>query len=148
MRIYLDTCCVNRLTDDHSQERVRLEAQAIISLLDFHDQGRVECISSDYIISELLRNPDTEKRAVALRAAKRLLRIASGTPELVRVRHLNSLGMSFGDAMHSSCAESALADVVLTTDDKFVRQARRMGVRVNVQNPLSWWEEYERDRHQ
>ncbi len=28
MRVYLDVCCLSRLTDDHSQARIREEAEA------------------------------------------------------------------------------------------------------------------------
>lgn len=33
MRIYLDACCLNRLTDDQTQRRVRQEAEAVEQIL-------------------------------------------------------------------------------------------------------------------
>jgi hypothetical protein len=32
-KIYLDTCCLNRPFDDRSQERVRREAEAVLTVL-------------------------------------------------------------------------------------------------------------------
>ncbi len=33
MKIYLDTCCLNRPFDDQSQERIRLETEAVMIIL-------------------------------------------------------------------------------------------------------------------
>ena len=33
MAIYLDTCCLNRPFDDQTQDRIRLEAEAVILIL-------------------------------------------------------------------------------------------------------------------
>jgi hypothetical protein len=32
-RVYLDTCCLNRLFDNLVQERVRLEAEAVVRII-------------------------------------------------------------------------------------------------------------------
>jgi hypothetical protein len=29
MRVYLDACCLGRLTDDQTQQRIRIEAEAV-----------------------------------------------------------------------------------------------------------------------
>jgi hypothetical protein len=61
MRIYLDACCVNRPFDDQSQERIRLESEAVILLLDMRSSGRVRWVTSEVLTEELLRNPDGAK---------------------------------------------------------------------------------------
>ena len=33
MKIYLDVCCLNRPFDDHRQERIRLESEAVVAIL-------------------------------------------------------------------------------------------------------------------
>jgi hypothetical protein len=33
MRIYLDVCCLNRPFDDQSQDRIRLETEAVIIII-------------------------------------------------------------------------------------------------------------------
>lgn len=32
-KIYLDTCCLNRPFDDQTQERIRLESEAVLAIL-------------------------------------------------------------------------------------------------------------------
>ena len=34
MRVYLDVCCLNRPFDDQSQDRIKLETDAVLSILD------------------------------------------------------------------------------------------------------------------
>src|SRR5438552_14675416 len=52
-------------------------------------------------------------------------------------------GYGVFDALHLACAEAARVDVMLTTDDSFVRKASRGDgrPRVAVRNPLSWSQE-------
>jgi hypothetical protein len=43
MKIYLDACCVNRLTDEQSQARIRQEAEAIERILGIVREGKYRC---------------------------------------------------------------------------------------------------------
>ena len=60
-----------------------------------------------------------------------------------RARELESAGYGLYDALHLAAAESAGAEVLLSTDDRFVnRAARRFGnPRIPVRNPVSWIKE-------
>jgi predicted nucleic acid-binding protein len=53
---------------------------------------------------------------------------------------MEQLGFSGIDALHLACAESAAADVILTTDDRLLRLSTRHAalLRVTVANPLGW----------
>jgi len=62
MTIYLDVCCLNRPFDDQSQNRVRLEAEAVLSILEMADTGKLELAASDIIDDELSQMPDVERR--------------------------------------------------------------------------------------
>ena len=62
MRIYLDACCLNRLTDDQSQLRVREEAEAVEHILRMVRQGLATWVSSTILDLEIGRNPDPERR--------------------------------------------------------------------------------------
>ena len=63
MRIYLDVCCLNRPFDDQSQERVRLEAEAVKLVLDLVGQGRYQWVSSEAVEYEISRHPNEQQRA-------------------------------------------------------------------------------------
>lgn len=62
LRIYLDACWPNRLTDDQSQPRVREEADAIEYILRMVRQGLATWVSSTVLEVEIARNPDQERR--------------------------------------------------------------------------------------
>jgi len=54
----LDACCLNRLTGDHSQLRVRLEAEAVVDIFGMIWEGRATWVSSRVLEVEIGRNPD------------------------------------------------------------------------------------------
>ena len=60
-----------------------------------------------------------------------------------RAKALHKAGYGVFDALHLACAEAARVDVMLTTDDRFVRKASRGDgrPRVAVRNPLFWSQE-------
>jgi hypothetical protein len=55
MKIYLDTCALNRLTDDQTQPRILAEAKALERILDMVSSGKVRWISSSAVRAELHR---------------------------------------------------------------------------------------------
>jgi predicted nucleic acid-binding protein len=59
---------------------------------------------------------------------------------------LEALGYGAFDALHLACAEQATVDVLLTTDDHFIKQvARRLGKpTIRVLNPVNWMQEMRR----
>ena len=139
MKLYLDVCCWNRPFDDQSQNRVRLEAEAVLSILELAQADEVEIISSDIIGDELSEMPDRERREkvellLALAAARTAL-----TPAIEeRAVELQKQSISSFDALHLAAAESARSDYFLTTDDDLLRKAKRAGLKVRVENPAKW----------
>ena len=144
MHIYMDSCCVNRLRDDQSQSRVQAEAQALGEIISAVLRGKLTWSSSSFVEFELSRNPDSAKRMDALE----LLEMATQTitPDrsmIERGAELQAAGYTALDALHLACAEHAGADVLLTTDDRFLRRAERGNgnPRVRVANPIDWFGE-------
>ena len=141
MKVYFDACCLNRLTDDQSQLRIRQEAEAIELILRFMRNGEIQWMSSEALVDEIDRNPNGERRleniallALAAESVKVNDAIASRSADL----HLAGYGVY--DALHLACAEAARVDVLLTTDDEFVRRASRQdgSPLVAVLNRLFW----------
>ena len=141
MKIYLDACCLGRLTDDQSQPRIREEAEALERILGLIRGGKVELISSEALLHEIRRNPSAERRL----ECEALISLATATVEmdrhvLDRAKELEAAGYGAYDAFHVASAESAGADALLSTDDRLLKRAAR-GVgnpRVAVRNPVSW----------
>jgi len=62
MKVYLDTCCLNRPFDDQTQQRIRLESEAIMLVLAHMQSGEWEWIASDVLNYEVSQIADHERR--------------------------------------------------------------------------------------
>ena len=136
---------MSRLTDDQSQPRIRHEADAIESILLAVAKGSLDLISSEPLEDEVRRNPNTELR---LETASLLLlastTIQSTSAVAQRAKQLAALGYGSFDALHLASAEAAKADLLMTTDDHFLKLANRNigNPLVKVENPLSWTKDW------
>ncbi len=144
--VYLDVCCLNRPFDDQAQPRIRLETEAIALIMarvrDRDHEWR--WITSTAIDVELSEGPSGTRRQwieQLLTHAEESVPISNN--EVTRARELVALGFRALDALHVACAEQGNADVLLTTDDRFLSAARRAvsQLRVAVKNPVKWLEE-------
>ena len=143
-KIYLDTCCLNRLFDPQIQVRIRQETAAVDVILARVGAGHWYWSASSVLAFEIVQNPDLEQRS----DLKNILRFAHetvlmSTSEVARGEYLETLGFKYYDALHIACAESAKADILLTTDDRMLRLAKRHStqLRVHVENPYTWLQE-------
>lgn len=142
--IYLDLCCLNRPFDDQHQPRVRLESEAVLGIVQLARLGELTLIGSEALDLESSRNPDTDRRRkVEAFLSAATSRVTVGAGERQRGRDLESLGFQPFDALHIACAESAGAEVLLTTDDRFRKQAarRQNKLALRVENPAKWYPE-------
>ena len=139
--IYLDVCCLNRLFDDQTQERVYLEANAVASILRRVEIGDWVSISSEAVEDEVESDSSSDRKVRVQDFVALSKRIVTVQPDQIfRATELQRLGFHDMDALHIACAESAGADVFLTTDDRLLRLAVRVKeqLSVKVANPVVW----------
>jgi predicted nucleic acid-binding protein len=126
MKIYLDACCLNRPFDDQSQNRIRMESEAILIILYRFFNREWEWVGSEALDIEIEETPNIEKKYY-------LMRLASFVKESVKIQEniasraneLTKIGFKSFDAMHIACSESASTDIFLTTDDKLIKLAKK-----------------------
>lgn len=139
MRIYLDVCCLCRPLDDQNQDRIRLETEAIITILKHCQSGEWIFAASRAIDYELSNIKDMDKlkdiHKIYSLAGQRLL-----TDEQIEERSnfLQGQGMSIFDSLHLALAEAYKYDALLTTDDDFIAVAKKIHLTVRVENPVVW----------
>lgn len=143
-RIYLDVCCLNRPFDDQGQDRIRLEAEAVLLILSHIESGEWKWISSEVSDFEIAQRRDQELKARVQELvvhANESVRLEEA--EVARAQQLEALTFRAFDALHLACAESGNVDVFLTTDDRLLRLAARVADRLHVRvaNPLIWLKE-------
>ena len=101
MKVYLDACCLSRLTDDQSQARIREEAEAVEQILAGVRRGTVELLSSDALDDEVRRNRSTERRVEAQTTL--LLAVTSiEIDEAIAVRARSFVGWDMVPSMRST----------------------------------------------
>jgi predicted nucleic acid-binding protein len=139
MKIYLDACCLNRPFDDQSQERIRFEADAVRLILHLCHRQVHRWASSEVIELELSRGADEIRRTAVmdlLRHADERLMLDSEAVK-VAAAFVRS-GLPAMDALHLAVAARGGCDVLLTTDDRFLKSAKRSGSTIRVDNPAAW----------
>lgn len=144
MKVYLDNCVLNRPFDDLSQERIRLETEAVILILSRLERQEWTWLGSQVLEIEIARTPDPTRRSHLQRVAEHISHfIPVGEQEIQPARLLAEIGFIGFDALHLACAESGKADVFLTTDERLLRLAKRHAdqLQVRVENPLDWIKE-------
>lgn len=147
--IYLDVCCLNRPFDDQTQEPIRLEAEAVVLILNRCQNSEWQLLGSEAVDVELRRTPDgARKEQMRLWAAFATTKIIINEHIKSRGSELVGLGFKDFDALHIACAEAGNANILLTTDDRMLRLAARWRdlLQVRVENLLRWLIEVTHDR--
>ena len=150
MKIYLDTCCLSRLHDIATDVRIQREAASVETILDYCSTGQWFWIGSEVLVFEV---NNTKNQSKLLQIQSRLnyvhQNVLVNLREILRTKHLESLGFKQADALHLACAESSNVDVFLTTDNGILRRAERFGsqLQVSVENPYEWLQEMTSDEH-
>lgn len=139
MKIYLDNCALQRPLDDKSQMRIRLEAEAVLSVLELCKAGELELISSEALELEIEKNPLATRRNYAesaLESAHSHIMLDDSIE--LRAHEFLTLGIKPLDALHLASAEAANADYFCTCDDRFLRRAKTIdGLKTVVITPLT-----------
>jgi predicted nucleic acid-binding protein len=138
-RIYLDLCAWKRAYDRMDDDRVRLEALAVASLFEMHEQGTLSIVRSPVLLAENSRNPVVERQIEVdgmLRSLPVSLPVTAEVEGLAR--RLAETGLGPWDALHVACAELGRCEAFVTTDDRLLGAVRRLGtsLRTQVTDPL------------
>ncbi len=127
MKIYLDTCTIQRPLDSKSQLRILLEAEAIQGIIGLFENGSLELISSDVLIFEINRTTHPIRRDYALQVLSNAKeQITLNTVIQNQADEFVVLGIKTLDALHLASAAWAKADYFCTCDDKFLKKAKSM----------------------
>ena len=139
MKIYIDVCCLCRPFDDRTQDRIRIESEAVLAILSRCNEEWT-LVGSDAIDFELSAIVDPKKKADAsVLASIAKEKIKTDREIIERAMEIEKLGFESMDSAHISYAERA-ADVMLTVDDDVLRIARIKSsqILIEIENPVRW----------
>jgi predicted nucleic acid-binding protein len=146
MKIYLDTCSLQRPLDSKTQVRIILEAEAVLGILALCESGEVELVSSEALLFEIARNPNIARREYAWGALSKANQFVLLSDQVEkRAKELNALGFSPLDALHLASAEEAEVDYFCTCDDRFLKKMKALsGLKMKAVSPIELIGEIER----
>ena len=137
--LYLDTCTLNRLTDDLSQPRLFAEADAVRTIFTLIQAQQVRWVASTLLAEEISRNPNPYKRLFAsslLPAQEELIAPINST--ITRATHLTQQGLTAANALCLALAEQTHADWFVSTDDRLLRRTADRTQQPECTNPVDW----------
>ena len=143
MKIYLDTCSIQRPLDSKNQIRILLEADAVLGIVALCDAGQVELVSSDALLYETRRNPNPVLKDHALAILDKANTIIALNDIIEkRARLFVERGIKPLDALHLASAEAAGVDYLCTCDDRFLKKAKQMSdLSIKIISPVALIEE-------
>ncbi len=133
MKIYLDLCVYKRPFDYQGQERIALETNMFIYLLERIEAGIYRLVVSDVLVYENSEDPNIERRDRVIsyfHLASKFVEVDEASTE--RAIILEELGFAAIDALHIAVAEKAGVDCFITCDDDIVRVYRSVKDKVSV----------------
>jgi predicted nucleic acid-binding protein len=122
-----------------SQDRINLESDAVVSILSRCEDGELSLYTSTVTDIELGHIADKRKfekaqALISIAHDKLLLTESAKEKALAFQKH----GIKVMDSLHLAVAETSGIDVFLTTDDAFLRRAKRLKTNITVENPVTW----------
>ena len=139
-RIYLDSCCFNRPFDDLSQSKIRFECEAVLSIIEYCEEGRLDVFRSDVLDDEIGRITNLFKKLkVLMLYSSSTVSVELNNEIISRAKEFQySVGIKSFDALHLASAEYSGADILLTTDNRFINRAAESNAKIRVANPVIW----------
>jgi len=138
--IYLDSCCLNRPNDDQIQDKIRIETDVILAILNKCENSNWELVVSDVLFFEIMKNPNTYNRNKTLMLCSIAKEKILLDKEIAnRAKEVKNYGIKDLDSLHFASAEFGNADVLLTVDIDFIKNSKNVKTNLTVENPVNWY---------
>ncbi|MDR4505857.1 MAG: PIN domain-containing protein [Candidatus Scalindua sp.] len=146
MKIYFDNCCIQRPFDDKSQIRIRIDAEAVISIIELIEEKKIELVASSIVELELSKTPDPERVAFGLKVLSLSSKNINLSDKIInRAKEFEKKNVKAIDALHLAIGDIEKIDYICTTDDRFIKRAQKIkNLKTKVISPLKFIEEYEK----
>jgi predicted nucleic acid-binding protein len=127
MTVYFDNCSIQRPMDDKSNFRIRVEAEAMIVLIEMIENGTLQMVSSDVLVFEIKKTPDPERVEFSLNFLELSMSKLKLTDQSIKMaKDYEKQGIKPIDALHLAVAAENNIDYLCTCDDRFLRRANKI----------------------
>jgi hypothetical protein len=141
--VYLDLCCLKRPFDSQDHPIVRLETEAINSLLGASADRVLLIRTASHAVENAFNNLRARQEAISYWLAQAPLEVVPVARLGSRVEELMALGFGRFDGVHIGSAELTQAEVFVTVDYSLLKRARTHAavLQVRVSDPVRVAEE-------
>ena len=106
MKLYLDTCSLQRPLDNRTQIQTILEAEAVLAILAYLESDKLELISSEILLYETKRIANSTRKEYALHVlSKAKTNVIVDEQVVTLANQYISLGIQAVDALHLASAK-------------------------------------------
>ncbi len=140
LKLYLDNCCYCRPYDDRKIAKNYLEREAILLIMQMAYDGIYRIIGSDVLEREMSMISNLEKRnAVRVLYDSVIVEKVGLTDSIAKTANeiMKASSVKAFDSLHLASALT-IADILLTTDTKFLKAANMLGFDMKIMNPLEF----------
>lgn len=146
MKVYLDVCCLCRPFDESLENRITLEAEAVLAILT-ECREKLVLVTSEVVSHELNAITSIDKREKVLSLLLLARENIILTPDIISfAQTLWKNGVGTYDALHYASALSAGA-TFLTVDDTLIKKIMSLpGDHIcTAYNPVFWFMEHDHE---
>ena len=118
-----------------------MEREAILIIMQKAHDGEEKIIGSDILEIEIAEITNAKKRSDVEGVYRALISSTTGMNEQIESRAEEIMKISnikAFDSLHLASAEEAGADILLTTDTKFLRNCKKISCKTDVKNPVEY----------
>lgn len=140
MKVYLDNCCYNRLFDDRTIIKNYLEREAVLLIMEKAFEHELEIIGSQALVVEIMNNKNIQRRNDIIGLYNGIVSKEEIVDDCIQQRAeviRNASNIRLFDSVHLAVAEQS-ADVLITTDAKFLNACKRLKLDIKVENPIEF----------
>ncbi len=142
--LYLDYNCFQRSFDDPTQIRIQMEALACQEIFARTENDTdIQLVWSFMHEDEATLCPFPDRKIEAFRLS-RLCQRRVGPEQAIydqAKQYQQQERLSAKDAIHLACAIYTKVDILITCDDRFLKQARRLNLDIEIINPVDYFRE-------
>ena len=152
MKIYLDSCALNRPYDALEQVTVSLEAQAKLSIQEWIRDKKYELVSSEMLLAEIYDTPSEVRKQGILAFIEENSSIHVGKTNNYTVKEMATeftrANVGYKDACHAASAIIAGCEYLITTDYRFIRRFRKLNRDdLKITDPIEFVKEMEEEKN-
>lgn len=135
----MDNCCLNRPFDNQSHDKIRIESEAVLTIINHCEKNEWAYCKSDVLYDEIYKTEDIFKMEKVLSLYNSATIYIELNEQIIRrAKELISANIKPFDALHVSSAEYIKADIFLTTDKRLINLCKRIKLNIKVANPAIW----------